>query len=883
MTEPENQTEDEAVTSDFLESGTEDVTTDDQIPYKSTDDEILYENTDDEILYENTDDEISYKNPDDETNEDTEKNRSWMDKRSASRMKSSKSNPGEKSERKAMSDIMRPSNTKTIKSNPLNSFEHEYKTRTTVGLGRSGTTRIWRSLRARQPTRIQRRVSRNGSERLWPSVPPLFARDTVIGLENEWEEERRRKRRDIFLYDSTDNDKDKFLRNQQMSDFANRKELGHIRVPVLYSESRLKLSVDCAVGDQCPGLVDGDYMTVELPSKRVYAYVVLHGLKGMHLLEISSMRERKNTWKFCFYQAIVALLAKTQLRYKYVRSACIDYIYDHAWMLFTHIGSINVKAKQRLDDVVVYNYKYSVEVKLIGELKDVEARFVTTLYKEPGVQSQITLSRKDPLRVEVKLGCEKVTDSDYVPVHKDNSPKELERWLDQTITDVYRDYILRTTRFSLAFWQDGLFWYLYNPYRCDKYGFWEEDGFACIVKFCSKDSLRRHLMILMLRAHAFEEDASRYDYRSNYEGEGNVYIDVELFHVSFRYCQLDNLKLLQRGMSKQPRRADGKNSSDTLEIEDEEDETGDLEEDEEGDPREPRERAIWLKCYGPTTWGKCASANRKRPGSTEVTAAGKARWHRYYVEEPNRLFSLWGGIHITDDMFDEANRGMQTYACYVVCAGMTRIMAPEYWTPKTLDTIVVCGDRYYTHSKHEAELKSDGDENVNHPFKYLCDSFDIGEIVFEARMLPAVSGRLYVESDEGLWRTLERVFSSYHFAALTCESACLGLFKFCGAYYVCDVNSSGPPFFRYGDGAAYLLRATSFRKFMTVLVLIIGSSERSRFSLNPIEILRIVEVDTALDSRRKPRDKKCHFRRFRGRITGKSRFDGEKKKKRMSK
>ncbi|EGI63674.1 hypothetical protein G5I_07911 [Acromyrmex echinatior] len=564
--------------------------------------------------------------------------------------------------------------------------------------------------------------------------------------------------------------------------------------------------------------------------------------------------------------------------YKYVRSANIDYIYDHAWMLFTHIGSINVKAKQRLDDVVVYNYKYSVEVELIGELKEVVARGVCDSYQEYGTTSQI-ISRKDPLQVEVKLGREKVNLA-YMPVHRDDSPRKLEQWLDQMITG-YRDYILRTIRFSLAFWQDGLFWYLYNPYQCNEYGLWEKKGFACIVKFCSKDSLRRHLMILMLQGHAFEQEKFRFDFQSNYEGEGNVYIDVELYHVSFHCCQLDNLKLLQRGMSKQPRRAD-ECPSDTLEIEDQEDET-DREEDEEGDPREPRERATWLKRYRPTSWGKCTSANRKRPGSTEVTAAGKARWHQYYVEEPNRLFSLWGEIHITDDMFDEANRGMQTYACYVVCAGMTRIMAPEYWTPKTLDAIVVCGDRYYTHSKHEAELKSASDENANHSFKYLSNCFDIGEIVFEARMLPAINGRLYAESDECLWKTLERVFSSYHFAVLTCESACLGLFKFCGAYYVCDVNSFGPPFFRYGQGAAYMLRATSLRKFMTVLVLIIGSSERSRFSLNPIEILRIVEVDTAFDSRRKPRDKKCRFTRLKGKITGGklSRFAnvGQKKKK----
>lgn len=542
-------------------------------------------------------------------------------------------------------------------------------------------------------------------------------------------------------------------------------------------------------------------------------------------------------------------------------------------MLYTHIGTINVKPKQRLDDVVVYNYKYSVEIELIQEMKDIVTRCIDDDYKENGVR-QFALSRKDPLQVRAEVGCQKVTDSGYVSVHDD--VKELEEWLGK-LTAGYRDCLLRTTRFSLAFWQDGLFWYLYNPYRCDGYGFWDDNGHACIVKFCSTDSLRRHLMILLLRGyHAYEISHSRNESLSEIEDDKNSRLDVQIFHVSFRCCELDNPKLLQRGVSKQPRRVD----CPSLEIEDQEDET-DPEEDEEGDPKEPREKAAWLRRCRTATWGKCASQPRRRSDSAEVTVATKTRWHQYYVEEPNRLFSLWGEVHPTDDMFDEANRGMQAYACYVVCAGMTMITAPEYWSPKTLDAIVMCGDRYYTRSRREAELKSGG--HAGHPFRYLSDRFEIGEILLEARMLPAVHGRLYVKSSECLWRTLERVFSSYHFAALTCESACLGLFKFCGAYYMCDVNSFGPPLFSYGRGAAYLLRATSFRKFMTVLVLTIGSSERSRFSLNPIEILKIVEVDTP-ESRAKTRERGRRFGKFVEKIPGKLlKFASDEQKKRRTK
>lgn len=546
-------------------------------------------------------------------------------------------------------------------------------------------------------------------------------------------------------------------------------------------------------------------------------------------------------------------------RYKYAWSANIDYIYDHAWTLYTHIGTINVKKKQRLDDVVVYNYKYDVEIELIQEMKDIPVvQNVDLNYEESDLKRQITLRRKDPLEVRVELGCQKITNLEYVPVHEET--RKIEEWFDK-LAARYRDCIFRTTRFSLAFWQDGLFWYLYNPYRCDEFGYWDDDGRACIVKFCSKSSLRRHLMILLLRAYAYEIPKSRDPNQSEIASDDAF--DVQIFDVNFHCCQLHNLKLLQRGVPERSRqRAEERPSDSLLEIED----TTDREEDDEDDPRESREKVTWLKRRR-VTWSRCSPAKRK--SRAKVAVSDKVtRWHQYYVEKPNRLFSLWGEIHITDRMFDEANRGMQTYACYVVCAGMTRIMAPEYWSSKILDAIVACGDRYYTCSKHEAELKSIQTDyaHVNCWSRYLCDRFEIGETLLEARMLPAICGRLYARSRECLRGTLERLFSDHYFGILTCESACLGVFKFCGAYYMCDVNSFGPPLFPYGHGASYLMRATSLGEFVMVLVLTIASPDRSRFSLNPVEILKIVDIGVAYDSHARTSERRKRFGRFAGKM-----------------
>lgn len=508
-------------------------------------------------------------------------------------------------------------------------------------------------------------------------------------------------------------------------------------------------------------------------------------------------------------------------RYKYAWSANIDYVYDHAWTLYAHVGAINVKPRQRFDDVVVYNYKYSVETELAGELRDaaLTRSNVDPDYEEPGLGRRVVLRRKDPLRVPMELGRRKVTWPRRGPVHED--ARAFEEWFDRPPVARCRNCVLRTARFALAFWRDGLFWYLYNPYRCDEFGLWCDRGRACVVRFCSRESLRRHLTILLLRAHARETPdepapADREDRPDDVPG------DVQIYRVTFHCCRLRDPE--QRRAPRPPRH--GPQPSRVRDL-------GDLEEEEEekDDDDFRRERPEWLKRMR-VTWTRCAAARRCTTLAAKVAArAGRKtpRWHHYYVEEPGRLFSLWGGLRV------ERAGSRVTRACYAVCAGMTRLTAPEYWSPRVLDAIVVCGERYCARGR-------DG-------------RFEIGRIAFDVRTLPAIGGALYARSDRCLWRTVRRALDDHHFAVLTCESSCLGLFKFCGAYYACDVGSHGPPLFRHGHGAPYLLRATSYRRFLTALVLTIGSPEPSPFAVIPVEILRVVEprdLATALERGKRP-------------------------------
>ncbi|XP_034936584.1 uncharacterized protein, partial [Chelonus insularis] len=645
-------------------------------------------------------------------------------------------------------------------------------------------------------------------------------------------------------------------------DYASHKELGHARVPAVCVDVKKKFYVDRASGEN-PGLVNGDYIICEFKpvngESRVYAQVCLRGIKGMHLIEL--WREREKTWKFCFYQALVALLVKTQLRYKYATSNNIDYIYDHAWMLFIHMGSLTISNKLCLNDVIVYNYKYNIEVELVHELNDVPIpKNVSEKYFESTLLKMRCMKRPELMKITEEIGWEKMSQSYELPVHEET--KKIEQWFDE-LPNNYRNCIFRTSRFSLAFWNDGNFWYLFNPYRCDRYGLWNDKGHACIMKFCTKITLKRHLMILLLRAYAYEpskllkisdkqENNESMETHSESEQKLNTF-SIQIFHIIYHCVKIHNVKLLQR----KPLKSQVKKVWKELDECDADILTNNSEQllkDDEMSDVTPREQSDWLEnCK--ITWSR-SPMSQKRITKEGVQVLGKSRWHQYYVEEKRKLFSLWGEIHPTGEIFAKENRGKQIYACYVVCAGMTRIMAPEYWSSKVLDTIVMCGDRYYTSSRLQSKVYASKNmsDNVFAWNRHLVRHFKISQLLFEVDILPAIHGELYTKNS--LWKILQQMLSRYPFVILTCENSRLGLFKFCGAYYMMDVNSIGPPLFNYGCGVGYLMRATSFLKFMEVVVLTIGSIEQSKFAVNPVDILKIFDEESPSNKEKQSERKK---------------------------
>ncbi|KAK0178312.1 hypothetical protein PV328_002274 [Microctonus aethiopoides] len=735
---------------------------------------------------------------------------------------------------------------------PLSTFNESDVVNLPDRMNREKKIRIWRNMKAnpeidmssfKRETITEIKQTDNAK---WPGIWPCIDRNIAEEI-RQTEIIKKRKLRSLLPYqDDPVNDSDP---EKPHDDFADHKELGHARIPKFCMSLKKLLVVERSCGEK-PGLVDGDYITFELTSRNknekcVYAEVCLRGMKGMHLIELSSARARKKTWKFCFYQALVVLLAKTQLRYKYASSINIDYIYDHAWLLFIHMGSINIKNKHRFDDVVVYNYKYNVELELVQELKDQPKIIdVDWKYLEKDFKIMRQLKRPELMKTTEEVGWEKIVQSDESPVHE--KTKNIEKWFDK-LPISYHNCVFRTNRFSLAFWNDGNFWYLYNPYRCDRYGFWDDEGYACIIKFCTRATLRRHLMILLLRAYVYKPSSplqiNKKNNNKNSHDKKDVFT-IQIFQMIYHCVKIHNIKLLQR---KPPKRqlhkiwkqfdecSNNYLTSKNKSINECKSST---------DISSAAEDSNWLNDFE-LTWTHSSAISKKENAQEETQSPEKSRWHQYYIEQFGKLFSLWGEIHPAGEIFTKQNRGKQMHACYVVCAGMMRIMAPEYWSAKTLDAIVMCGDRYYTLSRHQSEEMTSKNvmENTSAWSKYLTRHFTIGEMLFEVDVLSPIYGKLYTK--DSLWKSIEQMFFTNSFGIFTCENVCLGVFKFCGSYYMLDVGSIGPPLFNYGDGVAYLLRATSFHEFIVALVLTIGSIECSSFVLEPIDIVKIIDVGSS--------------------------------------
>jgi hypothetical protein len=109
--------------------------------------------------------------------------------------------------------------------------------------------------------------------------------------------------------------------------------------------------------------------------------------------------------------------------------------------MFVHTGYLTTKPNQRFDDILVYNYIYSIEIQLVHEIKDIPIiRDVTFEYFEESLTKKEIIQRNKVTLENCEFGVEKIKDNLKVPVHKHT--RRLEKWFDK-LSEEFTNCILK--------------------------------------------------------------------------------------------------------------------------------------------------------------------------------------------------------------------------------------------------------------------------------------------------------------------------------------------------------------------------------------------------------------------------------------------------------
>ncbi|XP_050444843.1 uncharacterized protein LOC126848201 [Cataglyphis hispanica] len=92
------------------------------------------------------------------------------------------------------------------------------------------------------------------------------------------------------------------------------------------------------------------------------------------------------------------------------------------------------------------------------------------------------------------------------------------------------------------------------------------------------------------------------------------------------------------------------------------------------------------------------------------TTSGEDLWH-HFPKLADGVWSIDGNIAMTDERFDEANRGKQSAAIAVMAIVFSKVYQAKYWTPSILDEVIITGDKL--HSKCVERLGMDSVPLVN--------------------------------------------------------------------------------------------------------------------------------------------------------------------------
>ncbi|XP_029663170.1 uncharacterized protein LOC115235483 [Formica exsecta] len=77
------------------------------------------------------------------------------------------------------------------------------------------------------------------------------------------------------------------------------------------------------------------------------------------------------------------------------------------------------------------------------------------------------------------------------------------------------------------------------------------------------------------------------------------------------------------------------------------------------------------------------------------TTSGEDLWH-HFPKLADGVWSIDGNIAMTDERFDEANRGKQSAVIAAMAIVFSKVYQPKYWTPSVLDEVIVTGDKLHS-------------------------------------------------------------------------------------------------------------------------------------------------------------------------------------------
>ncbi|KYN39158.1 hypothetical protein ALC56_06584 [Trachymyrmex septentrionalis] len=196
------------------------------------------------------------------------------------------------------------------------------------------------------------------------------------------------------------------------------------------------------------------------------------------------------------------------------------------------------------------------------------------------------------------------------------------------------------------------------------------------------------------------------------------------------------------------------------------------------------------------------------------TTSGEDLWH-HFPKIADGIWSINGNVTITDERFDEANRGKQSAAIAAMAIVFSKVYQPRQWTPSILDEVIVTGDKL--HSKCIERLGSGSELLVNEIInEFFLSSRRIALTIKDCVQAGSLTGKAPKVQD--LRSGIDNFFNKYEAGVLTVqETKNLAIWKADDAYYVVipnwssakEIVSTVPRVIRFKDTSFlvdYLLR-----------------------------------------------------------------------------